>query len=131
MWHEFCENPGAITSLYGEIPRDLAQLELAELSIHRDGPRLTLSFLGLPYPERPPSRWVAQGFNAAGLRLVAFPLTAFELSGWSTSNPVQVTVAGQESGSKSVEIVGPHGRIAFRAGFLRIDAVTGYLRSEA
>lgn len=84
MWPLRCENPEAIGRLYDSVA-DLDQVELHELMLQRDGPRLQLRFELPRFPDHPPTRWHADA-NVVQVTLDLWMIEDFALEGWQTSN---------------------------------------------
>ncbi|HKX27143.1 MAG TPA: Imm50 family immunity protein [Blastocatellia bacterium] len=90
-WYELADNPKAITELYETVPA-LERLDLHELLLHRDGPRLTLKANLYPFPEIPPDRWVRNGFNRVIIQLDFWGVQSVSISGWSTEIVIDIEI---------------------------------------
>src|ERR1700730_13283023 len=62
-WADLLDDPAKVRSIYGDDVPSLDSVHLHEITLHRDGARLTLRFDLSKYPTDPPKKWQAQGFN--------------------------------------------------------------------
>jgi hypothetical protein len=127
MWHELADNPKAMSQLYKTVP-SLEGLELHELLLHRDGPRLTLK-ADLPcFPDAPPDRWVREGYTKVSIQLDLWGVQSVNISGWSTNVVVDIRIEKTNGGEISVAAKSRESRVRFSAvcQFFRIARITGY-----
>ncbi|MFI8348995.1 Imm50 family immunity protein [Streptomyces sp. NPDC085596] len=94
-WSAHLLNPQGLKAIYGATPPPLTAVRLRQLTLHEDGPALTLR-LDLPYPADPPRKWAAQGFNTVQIELAFTGLSALTLHGFGTeiTADVVLTAAG-------------------------------------
>ena len=129
-WHDFAQNPEAVTSLY-DVPPSLQGLQLQEITLHVDGPRLELRGDLTRFPDRPPARWVASGYNAVQLQLDLFGLQSVQLSGWSTENRVDITMEQTPGGLIALSAQGMNCNVVVTCQFFRIAHLRGYCRAAS
>jgi hypothetical protein len=127
MWYLHCENRQALERLYTSW-EGLKAVELHEMVIHRDGPRLQFRIELPRFPDWPPPRW-RRGENAVQVEVSFWGVTGLGIDGWTNRNEGLLTVTGE----------GEERRLAFRssamtleAGFTvaRIDRFTAYIDEE-
>jgi hypothetical protein len=117
----------AMSQLYKTVP-SLEGLELHELLLHRDGPRLTLK-ANLPcFPDAPPDRWVRQGYNKVSIQLDFWGIQSVNISGWSTNMVVDIQIERINGSEISVAANSRESQTRFSAvcQFFRIAHITGY-----
>jgi hypothetical protein len=125
-WYELAENPRAISELYNDVP-SLQGVDVKEVILHRDGPRMSLK-ANLPrFPEPPPARWQLRGYNTAQIQLDCWVLESIQIAQWSTNNLVDIHLETTANGKILLNITSPQCSIqAIFLGF-RIS-VSGYAR---
>jgi hypothetical protein len=131
MWHELADNPKAMSQLYKTVP-SLEGLDLHELLLHRDGPRLTLNADLACFPDDPPARWVRDGYNRASIQLDFWGIQSVNISGWSTEMTIDIHIERTNSGEISVMAKSSKGHCNFSAvcQFFRIAHITGYMAEQ-
>lgn len=128
-WPDLTLNPEAITRLYPDAPPSLRGVHLSEVSLHRDGPRMSLHVLLADFPARPPARWARERCNAVALQLDLFDVADVDLAGWSTDNIADLDLARAPDGRISVRADAAPLRLRVTCHSLRVAHVTGYIRS--
>jgi hypothetical protein len=98
-------NPEAVTQIYS-VPPSLARVQLTEIALHRDGPRISVHAILSGFPDNPPRRWLRDGCNAAAIQLDLFAVSDVALAGWSTDTTTDLEITEA-----------PGGRVAFSARF--------------
>jgi hypothetical protein len=84
-WNDFLSNARALTSMYTDAP---SFLELHELTLHREGPRLDLRIQLDRFPDKAPKKWMEAQPNRLQVLLRLSGITDFAITGWSTSNSI-------------------------------------------
>lgn len=129
MWHLLAINPDAIAGLYAVVP-PLSNLVLVRLQLDSDGPRLELDCDLPTFPDRPPSRWLRDGFDTAQIKIQCLGVSDLKIEGWDTSPVLDLEVSRL---SDRKLLVRGHGRgcqISLRTEFIRIAGVHGYARAS-
>ncbi|MGW5043600.1 Imm50 family immunity protein [Streptomyces griseoluteus] len=90
-WLAHLVNPQGLKAVYGAEPPPLTAVRLRQLTLHEEGPALTLR-LDLPYPAEPPRKWAAQGFNTVQTELACTGLSALTLYGFGTEITADITL---------------------------------------
>jgi hypothetical protein len=127
MWSLSCDNPEAIARLYDSVV-GLDRVELHELILHRDGPRLQLRFDLPRFPDHPPSRWQA-GANTVQVTLDLWIIEDFLLEGWATSNVGEFALTPSPEGIQ-VSFRTTSARLSARCVAARIVKVSEYSAGE-
>ncbi|MCS0601264.1 immunity 50 family protein [Streptomyces sp. LP11] len=123
-WNSLLHNPEGITAVYGGDPPDLSGVRLRELTLHEDGPTLTVR-LDLPaYPNQPPRKWAAQGFNTVQIELSLSGLRSIELEGFASEVTADVFLS--EGDGIAVDITSPHTRVQAVADTVYMAKLTAY-----
>jgi hypothetical protein len=93
-WYELAMNPSAISSLYVEVP-PLQSVHIRELTLEHTGN--VLVSIDLPkLPNKVPIRWKRQVYVTMYLQLQLFHVQQLHLSGWSTSNLVDLSIRKED-----------------------------------
>jgi hypothetical protein len=121
---ECIENPQAVTSLFGD-GFDIADIDLHEVVVHRDGPSIKLRFDIAAVPATLPSRW-PKAANTTQLVISAMTIDALQMSGFSTECR-GVLRSYSDQGKHVLEFNGPGCLIRCRFSWLRIESVSGYV----
>lgn len=125
-WHSICLNPKAISALYSIAP-SLNAIRVAHLHLSQDGPCVTLTIDEVPFPDRPPSKWLQQNFDALILELVGIGVGRLRIMRWGTVNRASIEVASASSGIH-IMVSGEECEIEFDCDALRIGTFTPYQR---
>jgi hypothetical protein len=95
-WTSFLRNPEGILAVYGGAPPELSMVRVREMVLQEDGPTLKLR-LDLPrYPDRPPRKWAAQGFNTVQVEVSLSGLRAISLEGFGSEIEADVSLSGEK-----------------------------------
>ncbi|MFF7967461.1 Imm50 family immunity protein [Streptomyces sp. NPDC007903] len=89
--------PPGEKAVYGATPPPLTAVRLRQLTLHEDGPALTLR-LDLPYPADPPRKWAAQGCDTVQIEPAFTGLSALALHGFGTEITADVTLTAAGDG---------------------------------
>jgi hypothetical protein len=127
-WHEYLQNPEAVSQLYGASP-DLDLIELTNIELERDGPTVTLSIVLPIFPKNPPVKWSRSGFNSVTMRLRLFAVTSYCQDGWNTDNVAHFNVARIER-TLFVNISGNSLKLSIACGFMDVAGVVGFSRTN-
>lgn len=92
-WTEFVLDARPIEAIFGANPPSLASVDLHEINLHRDGPRVLLRFDLREFPAKPPSKWSNSGFNRVQMNLLAGGVHRIEIAGFSSSQMVDLSMA--------------------------------------
>lgn len=126
-WHTLAQNPQAVSSLFAT-PLELDKVLLSEISIHHDGPRLSLSLSTNQLPTRVPSRWQRQPYNRLSIRLDFYEIDDLSISGWGTNNLLSLSI-NPDSQNSCILINGLYSnvKLSTKCKFFRIAQVEPYL----
>ncbi|UXY16752.1 immunity 50 family protein [Chitiniphilus purpureus] len=69
-WTDLVLDVNPIRAIYGANPPTLEAVDLHEMVLHRDGPRVLLRFDLQDFPQHPPKKWVDAGFNRVQIQLL-------------------------------------------------------------
>ena len=126
-WTSLVENPEGITSVYQGSPPELLDVHVHEVCLHRDGPALRVR-LDLPsYPEIPPKKWAAQGFNTVQIEITFSGLREVELNGFSTD--MMATISIEEDMGVQIHLSAPGSEVRAVANTATISKVAAYLNT--
>ncbi|MCF6525064.1 Imm50 family immunity protein [Streptomyces sp. JJ36] len=126
-WTTILSDAGGIDHVYGGYPPELAQVRLHEVTVHRDGPRVTLR-LDLPlYPQSPPKKWLTQGFNTVQINLMLVGVRGISLLGFSANPLVDVEIRETGSGCVEVKIDAPELKFSATGMSLLVSNVSAYM----
>ncbi|MYV42790.1 hypothetical protein GT030_28995 [Streptomyces sp. SID1328] len=123
-WPTHLVNPQGLKAIYGAKPPPLTAVRLRQLTLHEDGPALTLR-LDLPYPADPPWKWAAQGFNTVQTELAFTGLSALTLHGFGTEITADVTLTAAGDGV-AVHVTAPGTTVEAVARTVYLAALRAY-----
>ena len=129
MWYEVCLNPAAMTHLY-EVPPPLDRVEVHEVILHRDGPRLTLRIELPAFPDNPPPRW-PEGANAAQVTLDLWGVSGFEQKGWGLTNRGALALGRNGDSEITFSFESESAYIRGKCEMARISRVSAYVKGAA
>lgn len=125
-WLELLVDASAIRAVYQNVCPSIADIDLHELVLHRDGPRVLLRFDLPVFPAQPPKKWLA--FNRVQLRLVAVEVCELEISGLRSKCVLNLSIV--EEGAL-IRLTADNGEVKFNiaAKYLMLDSVSAYRES--
>lgn len=129
MWHQFAQNPQAISSIYKSIP-SLQRARLSVLNLLEDGPALRLHLHPTEFPEVAPARWARQQFNRVMIELHFYGLNGLKISGWSTQNEVNLSIVPLDANRKQLRLQSSSCQLETEFEFFTIARVEGYQAGE-
>ncbi|MGW6395867.1 Imm50 family immunity protein [Streptomyces sp. NPDC055103] len=92
-WTSLLSNPLAIERIYDGNPPELVSVPLHAVDLNREGPTLSLRFDMPTFPENPPKKWAAQGFNTVQVTLTLGGVRNVSLSGFTADPVVDVAMS--------------------------------------
>jgi hypothetical protein len=125
MWISACHNPRALERFYTSTD-GLELIDLHEVVLQRDGPRLTLRFDVSRFPDREvPPRW-SPAANSLQVEVSFWGVTDLRLAGWSPGS--RGVLAAATVGS-AFQMTYNSAGVELRANFLsaRIDGLSAYM----
>jgi hypothetical protein len=93
-WNELSMNPEAVSRLY-HVPPPLRSVEVVQVVLHRDGPLASMYVTLTQFPDKPPPKWIRDGFNAITIQFDLFDVRELQIVGWSTDNVVDIDITPQ------------------------------------
>lgn len=121
-WTAAAMNPqslGAFAVDIGVLP-----IDLHEVTLHRDGPRVRLRFDVAAVPHPLPARWDGDA-NRTQVQLACFGISAFALSGFTTTMSGRLTMQPTD-GAWDVEFRADDVVLALRTSLVRVESLSGY-----
>ncbi len=91
-WLDVLDDPWGVRAVYGDQTPALGWVELHEVTMHRDGPRMVLRFDLPQYPARPPVKWRDRGCNTVQIQLMLSWVQEVSLQGWSHHSHVDLAL---------------------------------------
>ncbi|MGW4162809.1 Imm50 family immunity protein [Streptomyces sp. NPDC004788] len=95
-WISLLADAGGLDHIYKGHPPTLTSVRLHAVEISREGPSLSLRFDLSAYPENPPAKWAAQGYNTVQVTFVMGGLRDVLLDGFATDPVVDITLDGAD-----------------------------------
>lgn len=123
-WFDELLDGRQLKAIYGHKIPSLKEVEFHSLDLHRDGPQALL-IVDLSYPDQPPEKWVAAGFNRTQLRLLAFGVHDFKMDGLQRSGKVDIRV-DREDNLIHLLAIGTGMSFNLSAEHLSIDGISAY-----
>ena len=119
-WLDVVVDAAPVRSIFTDDIPSLERVDLHEVVLHRDGPRMSIRFDLASLPKVLPTKWRAQGFNCVQITLMLIGVGPLTLSGWGTHCVVDL----------AVEQVGERLRLVSRDGPVMIDVTAESLLIE-
>lgn len=147
-WTDHVIDSHLIKAIFGEHCPSLTNVNLQEVTIHRDCPTLLLRFDldPLEFPADPPKKWVTQRANTVQLRLKALDVRELSIIGAATTMTATITLtsekldvddeatnlhtshvdARQPQSAIRLRVIGDTCNINCLANFVYIDQISAY-----
>ena len=124
-WIDLVLDATPVKAIFGQELPMLEDIDLHEIALHRDGPRVLLRFDLQDFPMHPPKKWVAEGFNRVQMRLLASGVRELHIAGWQANNRVDLRI---EKDGSLVRIRADNGvvQLDLIADFLIVDRISAY-----
>lgn len=124
-WTDLVLDSEKIKAIFPKTIPPLESINLHEIILHRDGPRITLRFDLAAYPAIPPKKWQLQGYNRVQIQLTLIGTTAVSIAGWAVE--CKLTLALQECNGQ-IKVSGANNVVKFDAlaDFVSITNMSAY-----
>lgn len=126
-WHEFVDNPKAISHLYDVIP-PLRGMEVVAIRLNRDGPTVRIEMDFPVFADHRPHRW-SQQWNTVAMQLDFSGITGLKITGLDTS-PILNFLIRKDDSLLFAEATGDQMSICFQCESVYIQNMTGYMNTE-
>lgn len=128
-WISYLADASPVRAIYGSDCPDLELISLHELVLHRDGPRAVLRFDLKEFPNTPPKKWAAAGYNTVQVVLTAYRIEHLSILGWGTNVTINLEIQSDGSLIRLLG-VGEAVKFEFIAAGLRVDKISAYRDGE-
>ncbi|WP_179107061.1 Imm50 family immunity protein [Variovorax sp. KK3] len=128
-WTDLLVDAAPVRAIYGSSPPLLEGVDLHEMSLHRDGPRLLLRFDLHGFPDHPPAKWSASGLNRVQMRLLAVGVENLQISGFSSNMRMDLRIVKE---GPLVRLCGQneHAKFGLRTEFVMVDGISAYRQGD-
>ena len=116
-----------IKAIYGANVPELSGVNVHEILLHRDGPKVTLRFDFPDFPDHPPQKWIENGFNCVQVSWVFSGVSDFEINGWGANFSSNISIWRDPDGLVSLEVVGDCFKVSLKSDFSYIERISAYL----
>lgn len=123
-WIECLGNKSSIASLFSTPPA-LRDVRIHEITLHQDGPRVTVRIDLNELPDQVPSKWTTK-FNKVQVTLMFIEPHQFSLNGWTANNICDVDIDSQSDGVK-LSIHGEGFSVNGMFSFVEIANISSYI----
>lgn len=124
-WTALILNPQGLKAVYGERLPPLTAVRLRQLTLHEDGPALTLRLDLSTFPADPPLKWAAKGFNTVQITLSFSGLRTLTLHGFGTEITADLVLEAAGTGV-TVHLAAPGITVAATAEIAYLAALSAY-----
>ena len=121
-WTAAVMNPQSLDAFAADI--GALPVDLHEVTLHRDGPRVRLRFDVAAVPHPLPARWAGDA-NRTQVQLACFGISAFTLSGFTTTMSGRLTMRPSDQ-AWDVEFHAGDVVLALRTSLVRVESLSGY-----
>jgi hypothetical protein len=124
-WTDSLLDAATVEAIFGEKPPTLEHVDLHEIILHRDGPRVLLRFDLQDFPARPPKKWSAAGFNRVQMRLLVSGVKELAITGWQANVRVDLSI---KRDGPLVRLQADNGVVRFDLGaeFVVVESISAY-----
>lgn len=124
-WIDFVLDVAPIKAIFGSELPTLERVDLHEITLHRDGPRVLLRFDLKNFPSHPPKKWSSEGFNRVQIRLVALGIKTLQIDGWQSNITVDLSIIRDDL---LVHISADNGAVRFQLGAesIIVEGISAY-----
>ncbi|ENX3944729.1 Imm50 family immunity protein [Photobacterium damselae] len=129
-WTKYLLDSNKIKAIFGDKIPSIEAIDLHEVLLNRDGPKVTFRFDLSDYPENPPKKWQAAGFNCVQVQLVALSVHDLQINGFSSKYKCGMSISSDEKQIVSVKIDKNDLKIYLKAEHLFIDSISAYVNSN-
>lgn len=127
-WADHLQDAAPIRSIFPATP-SLESVCLHEVRLHQDGPRLSLRFDLNSFPENPPTKWRAAGYNRVQLTLMLIGLPEIEIKGWDINNVGSLRMTRDGAGVQLI-FTSPACQLRIRADFVTLEKISAHCVQE-
>ena len=125
QWYELARNPQAIKHLYDEVP-PLEEMELINLIINRDGPKVICKMDFPRFADHRPERWEKKS-NTVHIELEFWMINELKIEGFTTTPMLDFTI--EQIGDKMKVRAEDDGcSMQFLCETIYIQRVSGYIK---
>lgn len=127
-WTDLLLDTGPIKAIFGSNCPTLEGVDLHEIDLLRDGPKVLLRFDLRDFPLDPPAKWASAGFNRVQIRLLAFEVRQLQIIGLNSE--MKADINARRDG-KLIHLSAESGifRFDLRAEFLIVEGISAYRES--
>ena len=124
-WTDSLLDAAPVKAIFGPNLPTLAGIELHEINLHRDGPRVMLRFDLQDFPVHPPEKWSSAGFNRVQIRLLALGVQLLQVVGLQSNMKVDLSI---NKDGPLVRLCGDNGTIRFEliAEAVIVESISAY-----
>ena len=124
-WIDLVMDAAPVKAIYGPKPPTLEAIDLHEIILHRDGPRMLLRFDLHDFPEHPPKQWTAAGFNRVQMRLLVSGVRKLQITGLQSNMQVDLSI---NKDGPLVHLHADNGIVRFdlAAESVIVESISGY-----
>ncbi|MDS4055332.1 MAG: Imm50 family immunity protein [Candidatus Accumulibacter sp.] len=124
-WTDSVLDAAPVRAIFGPSPPSLEGIDLHEINLHRDGPRVLLRFDLQDFPVHPPRKWAFAGFNRVQMRLIALGVQLLEIAGLQSNMKIDLSINKE---GPLTRVCADNGtvRLELTAEFLIVDSISAY-----
>ena len=129
-WTESLLDAAPVKAIYGSNPPLLEGIDLHEINLHRDGPRVLLRFDLPNFPTHPPQKWASVGFNRVQIRLMALDVQLLEIAGLQSNMKIDLSIR-KEGALVCIRADNGAVRLQLAAESLIVESISAYRESSS
>ena len=126
MWTELLENAVKIESIFKDEVPQLNEVVIKVVEFNYNGPTAKVVVDLNHYPEKPPKKWLLNGYNKVSMTLQLVGLHSVNITKWSTSNVCSIEIEKKSGSEKYVSITGDC-NLKIRCSWINIEQISGYI----
>ena len=125
-WIDQVEKPDEFIRNLFPVAPSLERLRVLEVTLHEDGPSVSLRCNLNDFPKQPPAKWIKAEANRVQITLSCFGVRRLKIDGWGTNNLVSIRMEKLEGDAFILEAVGDAVCLRAESRRVTLDKVTAY-----
>lgn len=129
-WIDLVLDAAPVKAVFGPNAPSLEGIDLHEINLHRDGPRVLLRFDLRDFPARAPQKWSSAGFNRVQIRLMALGVQLLKIAGLQSNMKTDLSI---KKDGRLVRICADNGTVRFEltAESLVVESISAYCEGSS
>ena len=124
-WTKLLTDINKISAIFGDQEPSLKSVNLHEITLNRDGPKVVLRFDLPDFPKSSPKKWRQAGFNCVQIQLMALSIHDLKIEGLDSECKCSIHISAKKE-LLSLSIDENKLNVYLTADHLLIDKISAY-----